>query len=151
MEKFKSTICLDLPVQIGCFVYGYAKLRMLRFYHKVLGHFVDRSHFELVQMDTDSLYMALSKDLLGAIVCPEKRAEFESVKSKWFPRKVAPEDVPFDPKVHGIEHPGFDKRRPGLFKIEWTVDAMVALCSKTYLGYSLAAEREERKNLAQQT
>ena len=28
---------------------------------------------------------------------------------------------------------------------------MVALCSKTYLGYSLAAEREERENLATQT
>ena len=28
---------------------------------------------------------------------------------------------------------------------------MVALCSKTYLGYSLAAKREERENLAQQT
>ena len=78
VEKFKSTICLDLPVQIGCFVYGYAKLHMLRFYHEVLDHFVDRSDFELVQINTDSLYMALSKDSLEAVVRPDQRAEFES-------------------------------------------------------------------------
>ena len=35
--------------------------------------------------------------------------------------------------------------------LPWTGDAMVVLCSKTYLGYSLAAEREERENLAQET
>ena len=80
VEKFKSTIALDLPVQIGCFFYGYAELRMLRFYHQVLDPFVDRSDFELVQMDTDSLYMALSKDSLEVVFRDDKKAEFESVR-----------------------------------------------------------------------
>ena len=29
----------------------------------------------------------------------------------------------------------FDKRTPGLFKIEWEGEGMVGLCSKTYFGW----------------
>ena len=129
-------------------MYDYAKLRMLRFYHELLDRSVDRSDFELVQMDTDSLYKALSKDSLEAILRDEKKAEFESVRPSWFPQNVSPEHIPFEPEVHWIEHPGFHKRKPGLFKIEWSGEAMVALCSKTYLGYSAAADREECETLA---
>ena len=53
-------------------MYGYAKLHILRFYHGVLDHFVDRTDFELVQMDTNSLYMAMSKVSLEAVIRPEK-------------------------------------------------------------------------------
>jgi hypothetical protein len=33
VEMSKKTIRLDLPMQIGCFVYQYSKLRMLEFYY----------------------------------------------------------------------------------------------------------------------
>jgi hypothetical protein len=33
LEMSKKTIHLDLPMHIGCFVYQYAKLRMLQFYY----------------------------------------------------------------------------------------------------------------------
>ena len=35
--------------------------------------------------------------------------------------------------------------------MEWSGEAMVAFCSKTYLGYSAAADREECENLVQRT
>jgi hypothetical protein len=43
----KKTITLDLPLQIGCFVYQYAKLRMLQFYYDFMDVFVDHRDFPL--------------------------------------------------------------------------------------------------------
>jgi hypothetical protein len=51
----KSKIKFDLPIQIGYFVYSYAKLRMLEFYYDVLKEHLDNSMFSLVQMDTGNL------------------------------------------------------------------------------------------------
>ena len=58
----KKTITLDLPLQIGRFVYQYAKLRMLQFYYDFIDVFVDHRDFQYCSMDTDSAYMALSTD-----------------------------------------------------------------------------------------
>jgi hypothetical protein len=57
-------LTLDLPLQIGCFVYQYAKLRMLQFYYDFIDVFVDHRDFQYCSMDTDSAYMALSTDPL---------------------------------------------------------------------------------------
>ena len=51
MKKIKY----DLPIQLGFFVYSYAKLAMLRFYYDVVDKFVDRSRFCLLEMDTGNL------------------------------------------------------------------------------------------------
>ena len=40
VEMSKKTIRLDLPMQIGCFVYQYAKLRMLEFYYNFMDVFL---------------------------------------------------------------------------------------------------------------
>jgi len=42
----------DLPLQLGFFVYQYAKLAMLRFYYDVVDRFIDRKRFCLLEMDT---------------------------------------------------------------------------------------------------
>jgi hypothetical protein len=65
----KKTIRLDLPMQIGCFVYQYAKLRMLEFYYVFFMEvFVDRSDVQYCSMDTDSAYMALSATSLAEVI-----------------------------------------------------------------------------------
>jgi hypothetical protein len=43
VEMSKKTITLDLPMQIGCFVYQYAKLRMLEFYYDFMDVFAFRN------------------------------------------------------------------------------------------------------------
>ncbi len=73
MELSKKAIKLDLPLHIGFFVYQYAKLKMLAFYFDFLDFYVDRSDFQLCEMDTDSFYMALSGPSLEAVIKPEKR------------------------------------------------------------------------------
>lgn len=74
-------------------MYQLAKLRMLKFYYDCLDHFVDRRDFELIQMDTDSLYFALSRKTLDEAIRPERFDEFEaSIKDcfawdKWSSRE----------------------------------------------------------------
>ena len=41
----KRSIKHDLLIQLGFFVYQYAELRMLSFYHDVIDRFVDRSDY----------------------------------------------------------------------------------------------------------
>ena len=48
----KRTIRHNLPIQIGFFVYSYAKLRMLSFYYDVLVRYIPRPLFSLCEMDT---------------------------------------------------------------------------------------------------
>ena len=115
----KKTIKQNMPIQIGCTVFDDSKLRMLQFYYDCVDKYIDRSDFQYIEMDTDSAYMALTDDF-EKLIRLELRDEFEQDKSNWFPRT--------DTK----EHKAFDKRKPGLFKIEYEGDGMVALCSKSY-------------------
>ena len=120
VELNKKAVRLGLPLQIGFFVYQYAKLRMLQFNFDFLLKFIDPSDFQLCEMDTDSAYMAISAQRLEDIIKPHLRDQFQREKSSWFPR----DDTP--------AHRAFDKRTPSLFKVEWEGDGIVALCSKTY-------------------
>ena len=80
VQSSKKKIKLDLPLQVGFFVYQYAKLRMLQFYYDFLDKYVDRSDFEYCGMDTDSAYIAISGESLEDLVKPEMMHEFENDK-----------------------------------------------------------------------
>ena len=144
----KKKIIWDLPLQIGVFVYQYAKLRMLQFYYDFLDVFVSRDDFELCEMDTDSLYMGLSGASLDDVVIPEKRREFYTQYSQ-FLQVLSCKDHEqefIDTKMNGAtwvmrECCGMAHKRsrftPGLFKVEHNGDGIIALCSKTYIAYTL--------------
>ena len=53
VESCKKTIKLDLPIQVGFFVYQYAKSRMLQFYYDFLDKYLDRGDFQMCEVDTD--------------------------------------------------------------------------------------------------
>ena len=74
----KPRITIHRAFHVGIAVYQLAKLRVLEFYHNFLDRFVDRGDFELIQMDTDSLYFALSDNKLEDVVRPELKAEFDN-------------------------------------------------------------------------
>ncbi|KAK3104978.1 hypothetical protein FSP39_014553 [Pinctada imbricata] len=105
---------------------------MLRFLDK----YVDRSDFEYCEMDTDSAYMALAGPDFDSVIKPEMQEAYQhglqgyckpgleieaDCLHHWFPRTCL------------SQHSKFDKRTPGLFKIEYEGDAMISLCSKTYI------------------
>ena len=120
VHSAKKRINLNLPTQIGFFVYQYAKLRMLEFYYDFMDKYVDRADFEYCEMDTDSAYIAISGESVDALVRPRLREEYEKDKTNWFPRTDTP------------EHKAYDKRTPGLFKVEWEGNGIISLSSKTY-------------------
>ena len=128
LESRKPRITIRRSFQIGIAVYQLAKLRMLEFYYDFLDKFIDRRDFELIQMDTDSNYMAISGERLEDIVRPELKAEFDAEKHKWL---------------------AWDKwsgRTPGLFKLEYEGSRMIALCSKCY--FADAGEGGEKKKFS---
>jgi hypothetical protein len=72
---------LDLPLQVGFFVYQYAKkLHMLNFYYDCLDKYIDRSDFEFCETDTDRAYIAISGESIEELVKPEMKDEFENDK-----------------------------------------------------------------------
>ena len=44
-----------MPLQIGFFVYQYAKLKMLSFYYDLIDKFISREDYNLLEMDTGKL------------------------------------------------------------------------------------------------
>ena len=134
----------DIPKQIGLFVLQYAKLRMLQFYYDCLDRYLDRSDFEMAQMDTDSLYFAVSKynsdqqdDLASHPLIPiVKEAFLEEFKSKLYDHCEDDWQPDFAehyfPKQCCAAHNQYDQKTPGLFKLEKSGTGIVGLCSKTY-------------------
>ena len=82
IEFRKEKVMINRPFQIGIVVYQLAKLRMLKFYYDCLDYFVERRDFGLIQMETDSLYFALSHKTLEEAIRPERFDEFEAAKKK---------------------------------------------------------------------
>jgi len=92
---------------------------MYQFYYDCVGKYIDRSDFQYIETDTDSAYIALTGNFED-LIKPELRETFELDKYNWFPRT----DI--------AENKADDKRKPGLLKIEFEGDGIVALCSKAY-------------------
>ena len=73
IELRKPKIEITRPFQVGIVVYQLAKLRMLQFYYEFLDFYFDRRDFELIQMDTDSMYFAFAHERLEDAVRPGVR------------------------------------------------------------------------------
>ena len=105
----KNKVTINRPFQIGIVVYQLAKLRMLQFYYDFLDYYVDRLDFELILMDTDSLYFALSHDTLEEAVRPELVKEFNAEKNLW------------------LSWDKWSSREPGMFKLKSEGTRAIAL------------------------
>ena len=116
VRQHKRQVTITRPYQCGIAVYQLAKLRMLEFYYDFVDKFCDRRDFELIQMDTDSLYMALLSDDFDEIVRPELKELYKDEKKNWL---VTDE---------------YSKRVPGLFKPEFKGKRMITLTSKCYFA-----------------
>ena len=83
VRQRKKRVTITRPYQCGIAVYQLAKLRMLEFYYDFLDKFCDRRDFELIQMDNDSFYMALSAEDFDDIIKPEMKELYKEEKKKW--------------------------------------------------------------------
>ena len=116
VSQRKRRVTITRPYQCGIAVYQLAKLRMLEFYYDFVDKFCDRRDFELIQMDTDSFYMALSANDFDDIIKPDLKELYKDEKPNWL---VTDE---------------YSKRVPGLFKPEFKGKRMIALTSKCYFA-----------------
>jgi hypothetical protein len=137
----KREIRMDLPLQIGVAVYHLAKLRRLQFYCNFIDKYVDRSDFELLEMDTDSNYFAFSEDSIDKFIEPHMREEYETGKYNFLPSDSKELHPTF--QVDGVRftQAQYNKLTTGRFKIEAEKDKMISLCSKMYCASDVAEEK----------
>ena len=79
-ELVKSEIEQREPILVGFFILQYAQLRLLELYYNFFNKFCDTGKYERLEIDTDSLYLALSEENLEDIILPEKRNEWEAMR-----------------------------------------------------------------------
>ena len=124
IKERKRKVNITRPCQCGIAVYQLAKLRMLEIYYDFPDKYIDRRDFELIQMDTDSMYMALLSKSTDNIIRPELREEYDN-----------------GGKAEFLSTSKYHDRTPGLFKAEFQGTRMIALTSKCYY-----AEDEKMKS-----
>jgi hypothetical protein len=152
VECFKKKIILNLPTQIGFFILQYAKLRMLSFHYDCIDKLVDRSNYQLMETDTDSYYYAIANVSIESVVKPEHRKTYMEQVYGNCEGKVDT-DVHYFPRKCCENHSKHDSRTPGLFKLEYQGDEMVALCSKTYIisqtpeSFKLSCKGVNKRNI----
>ena len=96
------------------------------------------------EMDTDSAYIALAGESIDGLVRADRRAHYFRNRSQWLPAECCDEheDDYVCARIAGrpwtatesccFARKAFDKRTPGLFKVEWRGDGFIGLCSKIY-------------------
>ena len=140
VELAKAQIENKEPIIVGFFILQYAKLRMLELYYNFFAKFCDVDKFEELEMDTDSLYLALAEKEVEDCIKPEMRAEWQMLRSNDCVDSFTADAVAnFFPRTCCVKHKQHDKREPGLFKEEFRCTEMLCLCSKTYFCYDVTS------------
>ena len=79
----EKKVYLDSPIQIMIAVYSYAKLLLISFW-EFLNKYLDNELYQLMETDTDSLYLALARESIDECVKPELREEWDRKKWEFF-------------------------------------------------------------------
>ena len=82
VELVKSTIKHGEPIIVGFFILQYAKLRLLELFYNFFDKICDVNKFEELEIDTDSLFLALDEENLDDCILPSKRAEWSERRRK---------------------------------------------------------------------
>ena len=133
VELAKAQIEHNKPIIVGFFILEYAKLRMLELYYNFVTRFCDVDKLEELEMDTDSLCLALAEKELEDCIRPEMRAEWQSLRSNDCVDSITADAVAnFFSRTCCVKHNQHDRRESGLFKEEFRCTEMLSLCSTTY-------------------
>ena len=68
------------PVIVGFFILQYAKLRMIELYYNLFLKFCYFNSFEVMEMDTDSLCLAVAHDLLEDCINQDMREVWNNIR-----------------------------------------------------------------------
>lgn len=118
ISKKLKVITHDLPTIVGFMILNYAKLSLCRFYYDFLSKYIDRSKWQVMTVDTDSFYIAMSFDFadLRNNVKEHLLKEFDIDVSNFL--------------VMSKEF----NRQPNLYKVEYSNGTcMISLAPKCYI------------------
>ena len=138
VEKEKRKIILDTPIQIGIAVYSYAKLNLISFW-EFINKFLDNDLYQLMECDTDSLYISIARETIDECVKPQLREQWFTEKWKFFSSEDERET---DFKGQKISYAQWEKRTPGKYKIEFEGVGMICLNSKVFHIWSVKLDDE---------
>ena len=126
--KGKKKVVIDTPIIVANAVYSYAKLNLICFW-EFINKFLINDYYTIMEIDTDSFYMALARDTIDECVKPSLKVEWEQEKWKFL---TLQDNTPMDFNGHTITRKQYDKRTPGKYKEEFNGIAMLCLNSKVY-------------------
>ena len=138
VEKGKRKVILDTPIQIGIAVYSYAKLNLLSFW-EFINKFLVNDLYQLMECDTDSLYIAFARETIDECVKPELKEEWDTEKHNFF---SSTDDSDFKFGGENIPFSQWDKRTPGKYKPEFEGVGMICLNSKVFHIWSDKLDKE---------
>ena len=142
VQLAKAEIEHKEPITVGFFIPQYAKLRKLELYYNFFTRFCDLNKFEELEMDTDSLYLALAEKELEDCIRPEMRAEWQKLRlNDCVDNFTAVSVAIFFARTCCVKHKQHYKKEPGLFKEEFRCTEMLCLCSKTYCCYDVTSNK----------
>ena len=127
--KGKKKVVIDTPITIAIAVYSYAKLSLINFWEFLRYYLID-GYYELMETDTDSLYIALARDTIDECVQPDKLIEWYLEKWDFFSSEDTETMINF--RGHSISKKQYEKRTPGKFKEEFNGIGMICLNAKVY-------------------
>ena len=136
VELVKSEIEHKEPIIVGFFIFNYAKLRMLDFYYNFFKKVCDTDKYEELEMDTDSLYLALSEENLEDFILPKKWAEWDQLRSKYCNDNFtanATDNFSSEVAVMSTRN----------IKEEFRCAEVLCLCSKTHCWYDKQTNRHK--------
>ena len=141
----KKTVKHNSPLVLGCVVYSYSKLVMLKFIYEFLFYYFDKSDICLLNSDTDSIWIAVSNENFEELIKPNLRREyFENFHKTWpsqsceihrnefVETRVRNGKWDMSDKPCCLAYNKKEERTPLLFKFEYISDFLYALNSKTY-------------------
>ena len=135
VTKQKSKILHNLPIQLGLAVYSYAKLRMRELLN-FINTYLKNDLYQLMETDTDSLYIAFARDTIDECVKPELKEQWNMERWNWFCSEDV--DTPVEFRGEFITKQQHDHRTPGKFKEEYRGIGMACLNSKTYIIWKMS-------------
>ena len=142
VEKAKTEIEHRKPILVGFFILQYAQIAMLELYYNFSERFFEVNKFEVLEKDTDTLFLAPSEKTLYDCVREESKVEWELMRTADCKDDlIANATTNFFPRTCCTELKEHDKRGHRLFKEEFRCTEMLYLCSKTYCCYDSTSNK----------
>ena len=126
VDTVPRRIRLDIPTYLGVWILLHAKLRMLEFVWDFLDKFLINDKWVIGQMDTDSIYFAISEVTLTDAVKPELREQFNKMNKNYCGPQKHPKS--FIPRACCKEHSWLDSCTPNIFITFYTTNNHVPMC-----------------------